>query len=128
MFYFKKYVAALCCSVLIYTHVLAHGGGLNAQGCHNQTSNNTYHCHGTNTVLNDGTGGVEETDDIDVALILGTLAAAAALIWWISKETNKYSFSSPLHKHSHHELKPLIEVNEDDLSLNRAGIIYKFSF
>lgn len=25
--------------------VFAHGGGLNAQGCHNQRSNGTYHCH-----------------------------------------------------------------------------------
>ena len=23
----------------------AHGGGLNAEGCHRQRSNNTYHCH-----------------------------------------------------------------------------------
>jgi hypothetical protein len=25
--------------------VFAHGGGLNSSGCHNQTSNSTYHCH-----------------------------------------------------------------------------------
>ncbi|WP_112322022.1 YHYH domain-containing protein [Oceanibium sediminis] len=23
----------------------AHGGGLNSQGCHNKTSDGTYHCH-----------------------------------------------------------------------------------
>lgn len=26
--------------------VLAHGGGLNAQGCHNDRKNGGYHCHG----------------------------------------------------------------------------------
>ena len=27
------------------TQLYSHGGGLNSYGCHNQTSNNSYHCH-----------------------------------------------------------------------------------
>ena len=26
-------------------HILSHGGRLNSEGCHNQTSDGTYHCH-----------------------------------------------------------------------------------
>ena len=31
--------------VMPISTAFAHGGGLNAQGCHNQKSNGTYHCH-----------------------------------------------------------------------------------
>lgn len=33
-------------AVLIPTALLAHGGGLNADGCHNDRKNGGYHCHG----------------------------------------------------------------------------------
>ena len=36
-------------SAMLPTDASAHGGGLNSQGCHKQTSNNTYHCHRNNT-------------------------------------------------------------------------------
>jgi hypothetical protein len=35
--------AALC--VTLPTAALAHGGGLNAEGCHNDRKNGGYHCH-----------------------------------------------------------------------------------
>ncbi|MEI4488632.1 YHYH domain-containing protein [Frigidibacter sp. MR17.14] len=41
----KLYVAITTLATLVSTAALAHGGGLNSQGCHNQTSNGTYHCH-----------------------------------------------------------------------------------
>ena len=34
----------LACSALS-TYSFAHGGGLNAQGCHNETATGGYHCH-----------------------------------------------------------------------------------
>jgi endonuclease YncB( thermonuclease family) len=36
---------AILISLYAPTKAFAHGGGLNAQGCHNQRSNGTYHCH-----------------------------------------------------------------------------------
>ncbi|UXN69922.1 YHYH domain-containing protein [Devosia neptuniae] len=37
-------LAALLC-MSISTTVFAHGGGLNKDGCHNETKTGGYHCH-----------------------------------------------------------------------------------
>jgi len=39
----RTIISSLLCIFPLF--VLAHGGGLNSQGCHNQTSTSTYHCH-----------------------------------------------------------------------------------
>ena len=41
----KKLLVVLVLSFLISSNAKAHSGGTNAEGCHNQKSNNTYHCH-----------------------------------------------------------------------------------
>lgn len=40
----KKLLVVLVASV-ITTSAMAHGGGLNAEGCHNDHKKGTYHCH-----------------------------------------------------------------------------------
>jgi hypothetical protein len=44
-----KHVFAVCGAALAFglspADASAHGGGLNAQGCHNDRKNNSYHCH-----------------------------------------------------------------------------------
>jgi hypothetical protein len=44
-----KLVFAVCGAALALglspADAYAHGGGLNAQGCHNDRKNNSYHCH-----------------------------------------------------------------------------------
>lgn len=39
---------SLCLTVICFTTVsaLAHGGGLNSEGCHNNRKTGDYHCHG----------------------------------------------------------------------------------
>lgn len=37
--------ATIAVMVLYATSVLAHGGGLNRDGCHNDHKRGTYHCH-----------------------------------------------------------------------------------
>ena len=41
----KKILGILVLSFLISSNAKAHSGGTNSEGCHNQKSNNTYHCH-----------------------------------------------------------------------------------
>jgi len=41
----KKIIAATLIATVTATSALAHGGGLNSNGCHNQHSNGSYHCH-----------------------------------------------------------------------------------
>ncbi len=38
-------IAMLAVALSPPTIAFAHGGGLNAQGCHNDRKNNSYHCH-----------------------------------------------------------------------------------
>ncbi|MCY7355140.1 MAG: excalibur calcium-binding domain-containing protein [Lysobacter sp.] len=38
-------IAALLALATACGHAAAHGGGLNAQGCHNDRKNGGYHCH-----------------------------------------------------------------------------------
>jgi hypothetical protein len=40
----KRKVAALLCATLA-GYAQAHGGGLNAEGCHNNRKTGDYHCH-----------------------------------------------------------------------------------
>ena len=45
-------ILSILLAILNQGQVLAHGGGLNAQGCHNNTKTGHYHCH-----KNGGNGG-----------------------------------------------------------------------
>lgn len=41
-----RYFVIMILAVAIYApHVLAHGGGLNRDGCHNNHKTGDYHCH-----------------------------------------------------------------------------------
>jgi len=41
----KKLLSIIVFSLLLSGNAQAHSGGTNSEGCHNQKSNNTYHCH-----------------------------------------------------------------------------------
>lgn len=43
----KFIIAPFTCLIAAPTLVLAHPGGLNAQGCHNNRKTSEYHCHRT---------------------------------------------------------------------------------
>lgn len=36
---------AILCGLLMSSDAMAHGGGLNAEGCHNNRKTGDYHCH-----------------------------------------------------------------------------------
>ncbi|WP_370161397.1 excalibur calcium-binding domain-containing protein [Limimaricola soesokkakensis] len=60
---YYKFVSLLCL-VLLPSELLAHGGGLNAQGCH--AGSQPYHCHRTQTAvpqLAPSTGGDRDCSD-----------------------------------------------------------------
>ena len=39
------FTAAICLSMIPIHNALAHGGGLDRHGCHNETATGGYHCH-----------------------------------------------------------------------------------
>ncbi len=41
----SRYTALAVLFALIPLKVIAHGGGLDSYGCHNETATGTYHCH-----------------------------------------------------------------------------------
>ena len=58
--------------------LLAHGGGLDRYGCHQQTSTGGYHCHGK-----------KEDDEVDwdtIAAVVGGLAVFGLVIYWLDDD------------------------------------------
>jgi len=41
----KKFLGIIVLGLMFSGNAQAHSGGTNSEGCHNQKSNNTYHCH-----------------------------------------------------------------------------------
>ena len=68
------FLVALCLS--IQPIALAHSGGTNSDGCHNVSSNGTYHCHG-------------ESDDYKWGRILAVLGISIGVILILSWYSNK---------------------------------------
>jgi len=84
-------------SLAVSTTTFGHGGGLDPNGCHNETATGTRHCHGA---LNDG-GSSSSTaaagDDMsDVWLILG-VASVVGLGFFLVQGRERYTFSPILH-------------------------------
>ena len=74
------FLLAICILVLPLQEALAHGGGLNSDGCHRETATGGYHCH------RDG-----EDDDVDWETI-GAVAGGLVLLWllveWLDNDTS----------------------------------------
>ena len=64
-------VLALALAFLMPQQVLAHGGGLNSAGCHNETATGGYHCHN------------DDEDDVDWSAVGGVIGVLVAL-WLLS--------------------------------------------
>ena len=64
-------VLALTLALLMPQQVLAHGGGLNSDGCHNETATGGYHCHN------------DDDEDVDWSAVGGAVGILVAL-WLLS--------------------------------------------
>ena len=67
-------------------HALGHGGGLNSDGCHNETATGGYHCHR------------ETDDDVDWETV-GAVAGGAVILWLLVEwmDDDEGAFASRLH-------------------------------
>lgn len=92
----------LCTSLIFPSIAKAHSGGTNSEGCHNQTSNNTYHCH------NSGSGSLDSSDS--ALYILGGTIVVGTIAYFIirgtkkNKSTSRKKKYSSVKKHSNHGL------------------------
>jgi len=102
----KKIIAALIITAVSTTSALAHGGGLNSQGCHNNHSNGTYHCHNNYTP----SYGADVGDVIAGVVVLGLLAGIA----------NEMDKASQKKKKKHRHVKVRTEVVQVQEFLNRV--------
>ena len=69
----KNLIAATLIATVTATSAFAHGGGLNQNGCHNQHSNGTYHCHRPQPQQNND---VEWEKALGAILLLGVIGNA----------------------------------------------------
>ena len=72
--------------VLITNSIFAHSGGTNSDGCHNNYSNNTYHCH----------NGGSDSGSVDTSgVILGlAIVAIGSLVYYYFSKNKSYSANS----------------------------------
>ncbi|MCY4592542.1 MAG: YHYH domain-containing protein [Alphaproteobacteria bacterium] len=76
----RSILAAFVVSLLLPSVLLAHGGGLNQDGCHRETATGGYHCHRE-----------EEDDDVNwgvMAGVAGGLLALWIIVEWAKSYTN----------------------------------------
>ena len=64
-------ILALALALLMPQQVLAHGGGLNSAGCHNETATGGYHCHN------------DDDEDVDWSAVGGAVGILVVL-WLLS--------------------------------------------
>ncbi|MCH1455496.1 MAG: YHYH domain-containing protein [Schleiferiaceae bacterium] len=69
----KNLIATTLIATVTATSAFAHGGGLNQNGCHNQHSNGTYHCHRPQQQQNND---VEWEKALGAVLLLGIIGNA----------------------------------------------------
>ena len=72
---------AICISVLPLREALAHGGGLDSNGCHRETATGGYHCHQEE----------DETDWEAAGLVLGGLVALIVVLGWLQDDDGSSS-------------------------------------
>ncbi len=77
----SKITSVFLCTSLIFPSIAeAHSGGTNSEGCHNQTSNNSYHCHSDS-----GSSSVSDS----TLYILGGTIVVGTIAYFIFKGTSK---------------------------------------
>lgn len=113
----KRFVALFISFSLIGSHVaMAHSGGLNSSGCHNDTSNGTYHCHNSGGGSSSSRGSSSSGGDggVWIALLVGGL-----IYWAYHKKNHTFALNqSEDHKNSFSlSLQPLSERRLDGLAL-----------
>jgi hypothetical protein len=84
----RKVAAAIV--MLSYSSItLAHGGGLNSDGCHNDNSNGTYHCHnGSSSESSSSSGG-------ELAALIVGVAVTTWLLYWLLESRDSYVAKPP---------------------------------
>lgn len=66
------------------TACFSHGGGLNADGCHQETETGGYHCHNESGSKDESSRGSRN----GIAFLIG-----AVLVLWIVRNTTSYNYN-----------------------------------
>ena len=114
----KKFIALLLSIQIVSTPLAAygHGGGLNSDGCHNQTSNNTYHCHNGSSSDSSSSSSMSDGDTGNLLLLLlGIILIVKAV------DANNFQ-EEPQANES--QFQPSISINEDENVV--VNLNYKF--
>ena len=116
----RKFISYIIIIIFGFNHTIyAHGGGLNSDGCHNQTSNNSYHCHNDGDAEADSDSGIETVD-----LLL--LIALGWGMWYLIDSTHYHNYSSET-KDDADRITPYLSLQGDEQTQGvEAGIEFKF--
>ena len=113
----SKITSVFLCTSLIFPSIAqAHSGRTNSSGCHNQTSNNTYHCHSGSGSSSDSDSGSSDS----AFYILGGVVVVSAITYFIVKSSRKNKYRSSRKKYSSPKKPSSYERNSNYRS-NRSG-------
>ncbi|MCY4405482.1 MAG: YHYH domain-containing protein [Rhodospirillaceae bacterium] len=113
----KAFIAALlalCILAIPLRESFAHGGGLNSDGCHNETATGGYHCHRGG---NDDSGSDSDVDWETVGAVVGGLIVA-----WLVIEACQTDDSRG------HSLRLAPELAADQTGNAYAGVRWRLPF
>lgn len=118
----RRFVVLIFSLSLMSFHVaMAHSGGLNSSGCHNNTSNGTYHCHSDGgTSSSGGSSSSSGGGEIWIAILVGGL-----IYWAYHKKNHTFALNqgAAQEKRFSLSLQPLSKHR-----LDGAALTFKYDF
>ncbi len=117
----RKFISYIIIIIFGFNHTIyAHGGGLNSEGCHNQTSDNSYHCH------NDGDDDDDSDSDSDKIVDLLLFGVFIWGVWCLIDSRHSHNYS-PDTKDDTDRITPYLSLQGDEQTQGvEAGIEFKF--
>jgi len=82
-----KKAAAIILLFIYSSACLAHGGGLDQYGCHNDNVNGGHHCH-------NGSSSSSSSSSADAGAVVAVIAGIFLIVWLFGKANGKYLNSS----------------------------------
>ena len=117
----KKFVIYMLIGCLFSTVAYSHGGGLDSQGCHRQTSTGTRHCHNQKANSNPNSDNSESNDRL-IAFTLGLLIGGV-IFYKVGYEIGNSIASSYFVDTKEARFYPVFDLKDGEVS---AGFEFRF--
>jgi hypothetical protein len=112
-----KLVVKIVLSLLVANMPISawsHGGGVDQNGCHRDSSTGGRHCHSSSGTTS---GSSSETSEGDAALAVISLLSVIGLILWATSLSSQKSVASTFENQSNEKYEPKVTFTHNSLNL-----------